>query len=61
MNQETKTKNCRRKECKKPFVPNTEWQKYCSSKCRDIISNRKRAKKIREMTKFYEENAQGAA
>jgi hypothetical protein len=49
--QKTKTKKCRRSACRLPFEPKVEWQKYCSDRCRDAISNGKRAALLRRALK----------
>ena len=43
-----KTKKCRNGKCKKEFVPNTEWQKFCSIPCRTATTNRRYAALIRK-------------
>jgi len=43
-----KTKKCRYRACQKEFVPNTEWQKYCSAPCRYTVVNRRNAALIRK-------------
>jgi len=43
-----KAKKCRNRKCKKEFTPNTEWQKYCSPRCRSAASNKRIAVLIRK-------------
>jgi len=57
MTGEKKTKKCKRRQCRREFLPAVEWQKFCSRKCRDTVSNAKQAKRLRRLKKFYDEHA----
>jgi len=54
-----KTRNCKRKVCLSPYEPKTEWQKYCSDKCRDAVANEKKLKILREYRRGRGGEAQG--
>jgi len=41
MTQKLKAKKCRDPKCRKEFVPNTLWQKFCSIRCRARITYRR--------------------
>jgi len=38
-----KLKKCCNRKCKKEFVPKTEWQIFCSARCRYTVTNRRNA------------------
>ena len=35
-------KTCALSECKKPFPPQTVWQRFCRPQCRDRYHNKKK-------------------
>lgn len=43
-----KAKKCRNRKCKKEFSPKTEWQKFCSVRCRTAVVNRRNAELIKK-------------
>lgn len=48
MRQRLKPKKCLLKTCRKDFQPVTEWQKYCSPRCRGTVANHERARLVRK-------------
>lgn len=56
-----KPKKCRFLDCRKEFQPATEWQKFCSIRCRSAVANRKRAILVRKAQRLIDAAERGAA
>ncbi len=52
-----KPRKCRLKKCGAAFRPKTEWQKYCSTACRNAAAYRKTALLARRGRKAIEAEA----
>ena len=52
-----KARKCRK--CRTEFQPKTEWQKFCSEKCRILTKTARRAKILREAQRIIEEHEAG--
>jgi len=63
MTQKLKAKKCKNRKCRMEFSPKTEWQKYCSVRCRSAVLNRKNAALIRKgkLLEQQQQEQQGAA
>jgi len=48
MVEKLKARKCRNRKCRKEFAPKTEWQKYCSVRCRAAVVNRRNAALIKK-------------
>ena len=61
MSLKLKPRKCRLRSCRKEFDPVTEWQKYCSGRCRSAVANHKRAELVRHAQRSIEAREKGAA
>jgi len=62
MAQKLKERKCKNRKCREEFSPRTEWQKYCSVRCRSAVLNRKNAALIRKGKLLeQQQEQQGAA
>jgi len=52
MLQKLKVRKC--KKCRAEFAPKTEWQKFCSVRCRSSAQNARRADIIRRAQKIID-------
>jgi len=49
MTQKLKARKCRNRKCKKEFSPKTDWQKFCSIRCRSAVFNRRNVSLIKKV------------
>ena len=62
MARKLKERKCKNRKCREEFSPKTEWQKYCSVRCRSAVLNRKNAALIRKGKLLeQQQEQQGAA
>lgn len=50
-----KARKCRK--CKDEFAPKTEWQKFCSPRCRNQVKNQKKANLLRRAQRIIDAQA----
>ncbi len=50
MTRNLKPRKCR--VCRAEYKPKTEWQKYCSDRCKAQVANRKKSKLVRMALKL---------
>ena len=48
MTPQFKARKCKNRRCRKDFPPRTEWQKYCSIRCRSAVLNRRNSALIKK-------------
>lgn len=61
MAEKLKARKCKLRTCRKEFQPVTEWQKFCSVRCRSALANHKKAALLRKAQKQIEAQEKGAA
>jgi len=49
MGQKLKARICKNRKCKKEFSPRTEWQKFCSIRCRSAVFNRRNVSLVKKV------------